>query len=77
MGGWAESRKTGAMRRYYDLSTTTYRKIHPDLALKQLDVWEMLPYRERAVQPRPDPQFIGQPVRTPEKPARKRQRKKY
>jgi len=76
MGGWAESRKTGAMRRYYDLSTTTYRKIHPDLALKQLDVWEMLPYRERAVQPRPDPQFIGQPVRTPEKPARKRQRKK-
>mgnify|MGYP000107718097 CR=1 FL=1 len=60
MGGWAEAKKTGAMRRHYDLSTTTYRKIHPDLALKQLDVWDMLPYRERTIQPRPDPECVGQ-----------------
>lgn len=71
MGGWAEAKKTGAMRRHYDLSTTTYRKIHPDLALKQLDVWDMLPYRERTIQPRPDPECVGQCIRTPERKPKK------
>jgi len=55
MGGWANARQTGAMRRHYDLSRVVHREMHPDLALKFDDVWEMLPYREREKKPRPPP----------------------
>ena len=67
MGGWKDASQAGAMRRHYDLSKTVYRKIHPDLALKHMDVWEMLSYKERSEQPRPGPEDIGQAVRSPPK----------
>ena len=79
MGGWADARRSGAMRRHYDLSRIVYRELHPDLALKHIDVWEMLPYSQRAANPRPDPACVGQCVRGPpvrESGASKRCRRK-
>ena len=78
MGGWADARAAGAMRRHYDLSRIVYREIHPDLALKQVDVWEMLPFSQRQLSPRPEPARVGQCVRGPpaKDQAPKRRRKK-
>ena len=80
MGGWADAKKSGAMRRHYDLSTSVYRMLHPDLALKRSDVWEMLAYSERCKQPEPSPfpeycgQRIGRSSHGVSRPPKKKQR---